>query len=132
MTARRYSISHPSALPDPATAPDVAGALHQSSKIDGGFFFPGETQRATHCPNHKVVALFSAKTRGERNMRKRSSKGEGLPVGVRCHSDLLSELDAWRLSQPCPPCRAAALRRLAELSLERLRPADHSAVASEA
>jgi hypothetical protein len=55
--------------------------------------------------------------------KRKSLKGEGSPVGVRCHADLLRNLDAWRFGQPCPPTRAAAMRRLAEIALERLRPA---------
>jgi hypothetical protein len=52
---------------------------------------------------------------------KRTRKGPGLMIGVRCQDDLLAELDIWRRQQIVVPSRAAALRRLAEIGMRHLR-----------
>jgi len=64
-------------------------------------------------------------------MQRRETPGQGLNVSVRCRDEFLSVLDAWRRSQADPPTRSAALRRLAELALERLRPIAKQSEVSE-
>jgi len=53
-------------------------------------------------------------------MSKQATKGS-LSIGVRCQDKLVAEIDRWRRSQIIPVSRAAALRRFAEIGMERLR-----------
>jgi hypothetical protein len=46
--------------------------------------------------------------------------GIGTLIGVRCHAEFLAAVDKWRQQQEVPPARAAAVRRLAEIGLEKL------------
>jgi hypothetical protein len=52
--------------------------------------------------------------------------GPGFMIGVRCQADLLAELDNWRRKQIVVPSRAAALRRLAEMGMQQLRPGNQA------
>jgi hypothetical protein len=52
---------------------------------------------------------------------KPTRNGPGLTIGVRCQEHLLAELDNWRRLQVVVPSRAAALRRLAEIGMQKLR-----------
>jgi hypothetical protein len=46
--------------------------------------------------------------------------GVGVLIGVRCHDALLEAVDKWRFQQEVPPARAAAVRRLAEIGLQKI------------
>jgi hypothetical protein len=46
--------------------------------------------------------------------------GTGVLVGVRCHGPFLEAVDKWRAQQEVPPARASAVRRLAQITLEKL------------
>jgi hypothetical protein len=49
--------------------------------------------------------------------RGRPATGRGVTVGIRCHEDLLTAVDEWRIKEPDHPSRATAIRRLAEQAL---------------
>jgi len=45
--------------------------------------------------------------------------GKGVGVLLRCHDDFLSRVDRWRARQDDAPTRPEAIRRLAELGLQK-------------
>jgi hypothetical protein len=54
--------------------------------------------------------------------KKRGPKptGQGEPILVRVHPDMLKKIDAWRKKQADPPTRPEAIRRIVDLGLKRL------------
>jgi hypothetical protein len=61
----------------------------------------------------------AAKARSRKSKRGRPrTTGPGSQIQVRCHSQFLSRVDAWRAKQEGDVSRPDAIRRLAEIGLE--------------
>jgi hypothetical protein len=61
-----------------------------------------------------------AKKRRPGRAKGTTTTGTGVLIGVRCHARFLAVIDRWRQQQEVPPARAAAIRRLAEIGLEKI------------
>jgi hypothetical protein len=102
---------------------------------------PKASARSVDRPRANVIAtstilcyhknIKSSKSRGfcavEKKRRRKPGRpkgtgttGIGTLIGVRCHAEFLAAVDKWRGKQEVPPARAAAVRRLAEIGLEKL------------
>lgn len=62
---------------------------------------------------------MAKKTRRPGRPKGTGTTGTGVLIGVRCHGAFLEAVDKWRQQQEVPPARAAAVRRLAEIGLEK-------------